>query len=572
MNKNPSGNHMERIIKPGFSIILIIILAFSWEKASSQDEQYSEEITVIAPYKPTISEAFKLNINPRITLDEKKNQIMDYSILPRLIPTYFEPEPIKPVKIVGEPLTKLYRNLVKVGIGNYKTPYFEFFANNLRSKKHAFGVHLKHLSSGDIKNYPASSQSSNIVDLTGKKFFKNHTLAAKVLFDRHGVYYYGYDKAFSEIYDVSKDSIKQTYTMVGADIGLGSNYVKSGKFNHNFDLHYHWLFDHNKSTEHNVDFTAKVDKTTDILGFSDEDSFGLELETDFYRNSDSIDTHNTTRIGLIPFFGTTFNEYSFYIGVIANFEVDSVTKVYVRPLAEIRVNIIKEILNAYIGVSGGLQRNSFKTLSDQNPFITSVIPMRYTEDKFRLYGGINARAGSYFDFNLSLESRNTRDMPFFVNDTSTARNRDLFNQFTVVYDDAKEIHGAAEIVFHKDDKINIIFRGNYYQYTMDSEKEPWHKPKYDLSLTGKYSIQEKFLVGAGIIAYGKYAAKTYEDGVVVPEEVKGFADVNLGLEYRYSKNLSGFLNLNNITNNQYFRWYNYASQRFNFLIGASYSF
>ena len=36
---------------------------------------------------------------------------------------------ITPAKITGESVSKLYKNYIKAGLGNYTTPYFELFAN-----------------------------------------------------------------------------------------------------------------------------------------------------------------------------------------------------------------------------------------------------------------------------------------------------------------------------------------------------------------------------------------------------------------------------------------------------------
>jgi hypothetical protein len=53
-------------------------------------------------------------------------------------------------------------------------------------------------------------------------------------------------------------------------------------------------------------------------------------------------------------------------------------------------------------------------------------------------------------------------------------------------------------------------------------------------------------------------------------ELKGYVDANLGFEYRY-KQLSGFVQFNNIAAAKYQRWNYYPSQRFNFMIGLTYS-
>ena len=54
--------------------------------------------------------------------------------------------------------------------------------------------------------------------------------------------------------------------------------------------------------------------------------------------------------------------------------------------------------------------------------------------------------------------------------------------------------------------------------------------------------------------------------------IKGYVDISFGVDYRYSKVLSVFLNLNNITASKYSRWYNYPSYTFGAMAGLSYSF
>jgi outer membrane receptor protein involved in Fe transport len=56
------------------------------------------------------------------------------------------------------------------------------------------------------------------------------------------------------------------------------------------------------------------------------------------------------------------------------------------------------------------------------------------------------------------------------------------------------------------------------------------------------------------------------------QRLKPYFDANLSVEYRYSKMVSVFLNINNIGAVQYFKWYNYPSYRLQLLAGASLSF
>ncbi|MDB4174544.1 TonB-dependent receptor, partial [Bacteroidia bacterium] len=48
-------------------------------------------------------------------------------------------------------------------------------------------------------------------------------------------------------------------------------------------------------------------------------------------------------------------------------------------------------------------------------------------------------------------------------------------------------------------------------------------------------------------------------------------DLNLGIEYRYKKNISGFINVHNLLNQDYELWNNYQAQGFNVLAGVTFS-
>ena len=108
--------------------------------------------------------------------------------------------------------------------------------------------------------------------------------------------------------------------------------------------------------------------------------------------------------------------------------------------------------------------------------------------------------------------------------------------------------------------------------------QAWHKPGLEVSLGVNYNMQDKIFARAELFTRGKMYAKTYEYDVMTgdmemkAEELKAMVDLNLGLEYRYSGVLSGFLNLNNILGQRYYHWYNYPSYRFNLLLGVTYSF
>ncbi|NTW26376.1 MAG: hypothetical protein HGA37_16875, partial [Lentimicrobium sp.] len=150
-------------------ILLASGFIFSFNPVFSQG--INEQVTVVGAFEPSVPDFNKLAISPSAKETEVKLPVMTYNVKPVQMKSNLKPDDITAVKLVGEPVKKLYRNYARLGFGNYTTPYAEFFANSLRSKSYAFGVHLKHLSSsGVIKDYPKSSNSLNLIQLSGQKF------------------------------------------------------------------------------------------------------------------------------------------------------------------------------------------------------------------------------------------------------------------------------------------------------------------------------------------------------------------------------------------------------------------
>ncbi len=56
------------------------------------------------------------------------------------------------------------------------------------------------------------------------------------------------------------------------------------------------------------------------------------------------------------------------------------------------------------------------------------------------------------------------------------------------------------------------------------------------------------------------------------QDLDGFMDLYLGVEYRYTKRLSLFVDVSNLSASKYERWYQYPVQRSLVIGGATYSF
>jgi hypothetical protein len=557
--------------------LLLILVAFMASSAYSQ-QTGGEEITVVAPYQPTVSDAFKIDVSPRIPDEKLIKPELHYSLFSKLLVTPPELEAIVPARIEGESVSKLQNNYVRVGFGNYSTPFIDFYANRLRSKTNAFGVRLNHISSsGNIKDYAYPGNSKSEVAAYGKRFFQNHTLSADLYAKRRGVHFYGFKPDDFPELELANKEISQAYTTLGLNTGFTSNYTTGNLVNHRFGLGYYYLFDKYKASEHNVQFTTSLDKKMDFFSFSDDEKLGVDLAIDFSANNDTLQKYNSSIERITPYYHLQFDQYRFEVGLNTIIRSDSNAKVHLYPMVKVEVKVVDEYLTTFAGISGNLDRNSLRSFSEENPFIISTIQKEFTNRKIEQFGGLKGRITRYLDYSIGFMSSTVKNMPFFVNDTASAFGEGLNNQFTVVYDDVKYTRLWGEFGFHYKDLVQSRLKIQYNDYFPGNEDRAWHRPGLEMTLGVDYNIQNKIKVRTELFTNnGTYARLFGEDAtgqtIVKEEKLEGLADLNLGIEYRYSSALSAFVNFNNILGRRYYQWYNYPSYRFNMLLGVTYSF
>ena len=152
---------------------LIFVSANAWGQKDTI--QLKQEVEVTKAYQPTISEVEKINDIPKIITEQTEAPTFDYSIYSKPLFSTFDVPPVAAAKMVGEPKPPMGKGLLKLGIGNYLTPYGELFYNAQPDRNSNFGMRFMHFSSsGKIKllndDKVNAPESENSAELFGEKF------------------------------------------------------------------------------------------------------------------------------------------------------------------------------------------------------------------------------------------------------------------------------------------------------------------------------------------------------------------------------------------------------------------
>jgi hypothetical protein len=551
-----------------FNYFFIIISAFGFKnQAFSQQIGAVQNYTINSIPDPTIKDAVKLNDLPEIKDTTQKIANINYNIFSKILIDKYEVVPINAAKMQNEPLAKLYRSLLKVGIGNYATPYAEFWINSLRSRDDAYGFHFKHFSSSShLKEVGYSGFSDNEAELFGKKFYKKHTLTAEFNYKRNGSHFYGYDTSLNKL---TKDYFKQRYQLFEPIVTVQSHYSDSNKINHFVKLAYYNLSDIYNVSENNIKLN------TIFNTYIQKERFFVKFDADYYNHKLPNDTFYNTIAKLNPYFEAHKNKWKADIGLLIVLDVMSKIgsgKFYAYPQLNAQYDVYENMIIPYIGVNGGLQKNSLRSLSSENPFIAPKLNYQNTNTKYHIFGGIKGNLSSKLNYDVKASYQLIDSMYFYVIDYKD--NTTLDNKFNVIYDNTNYFNLSGQIKYQYKEKIHFLAKGNYHLYKPKHLTRAYHKPSFDLTFSAWYNLKSKIILKGDVYIIGdQFALSQVKENNVYktqPLLLKGLGDINFGVEYRYSKMLSFFVNFNNIANIRYYRWERYPSQRFNLMGGLTF--
>jgi len=510
-----------------------------------------EKVEVVTKYEPVLSNARKLDVYPEIEEPEQSPPVYSYDL-----PSFryaIEPmfKPSEPSKLKNKTDRDALNNITKIGIGNYWTPLVDAHLHNGSSEKYSYGAQIRHLSS---RGTPENADfSDNYLGLYGTQFQRKYRLNGKLNYERNRFNYYGYDH---DSFSFNSDTLKQVFNQVHAHVEL-DNYPSTKKVGNKAGIYFYhfgnasWL-----------DFD---------LAFKDELSMKFrksqfKLHASYRFNQTSLDSTNYVRnfIGLNPTYQFEIKKFQMDAGLRFTLFLDSADQnTFINPYVQVVYPLVKNRMNAFMGLDGGLQVNSLQSLSLQNQFINGRPELRNSFTKYKVYGGVKGNLYGKLDYVLSFDQGAIENLPMFLADSND------ITSFLVVYDDRASVftfHSA--FAFRPTSSIESGLAFNYYTYNLSSEPQAWHLPDFDLSLNILARIGEKLKVHTKLFALGSRTAGFLERPSAT-SDLPVFVDFNAGADYQYSKKMAFFVNVNNITASRYQRWVNYPVFGINALAGLT---
>jgi hypothetical protein len=511
-----------------------------------------------------------------------------YELVPKRPPIAITVAPLEPARIkIREPLEPLYKGFVKGGVGTYLTPLLEAYYTSVRNRDLAYGIHIKHLSANDGINgdIAYSGFSQNMANAWVKKVYNKYSVQSNLGYSRDVWHYYGFDP---QDQDIDKKDYRQRFNLFTLDNKWKSYYNDSSKVNHDVNLNLYLLGDRYDASEFGIAANA------DLRSFREGNYYVMKTGIDFisYKadpltpfefmndtlgiTTTAIDKANAI-IFAVPKIELRKGQLRLLAGLGLYGQFGNQARFHAFPDIEVSYSLFDNIFIPYAAITGSVQRNGFRTITRDNPFVLSQIELQNSIVRYNVFGGIRGSVSDRVSFNTSIGLNKTDNTPLFVNDTLLSRQ----NRFTVVYDEVSTFTMMGELTYQNNKKWNAGTRLEIFSYSTDNEDRAWHLPAYRLSVNGHYNLFDKLELGAQAALIGSRDVKSFfsPSPDAIPEakgyylvELKPYFDLTLTAMYRYTTRLSAFVEAYNLTATKYDIYYRFPAQRAFIMGGLKYAF
>ena len=576
---------------------IFIVILFSTSQLLAQ-EIGTTEVMVVEGFIPTIPQASRLNEKAAFADTIQKVRTQQYTLVETDLKSNYKTRPLKAAKVKPDKIAQLYTSKVGIAFGNALTTKASVLHNSKRSKTLSYGILLNHFANkyeipyyinpdaphlAEVVYPHLVKNSKNTMHLYAKKMSASHIFTGNLDYDRRTAFYRNTNPDLS-----SEENYRNSFVYTKLSFSAISKELSADKLKHYTTF---FVSDLNELSENQIHLNTNLRKTVNGLPFLLE----IELNDYFnYNNPDSkFESTNVQSFHFSPSTSLTKYGFDFNLGLKFHYLSDG-TPFDVSPQIKATKELVKDVLLVFGGLRHREQRHTLKSLSDENPYIHSygtnqtilsgnaILQNLKRTDTDELYVTMRNVLAKDEVFEGSVAYGIVQNFAHFV----CADNLN-YNRFLVDYIDVKQLHVNVNYIRKINEIIDLNANANYYNWDI----EVYHKPNFTFDISAPINLRNKIKVTPSINYLGEKKAKQeyrlisgdpidldrgflFSDSAVpyTLSELPSQIHMNLGVYYNYTKNISAFLKLNNLTNSKQDVWIGYREVGFNGLLGLNYSF
>jgi hypothetical protein len=539
--------------------LLLIVSCFLSVSAFAQKDTTKKTTTIdiTSSYKPVLRNAVKINFAAAHLNADTSKPKMNYVVPAQNLFYSYQPISLRPLAL--QPDTNLnlgMRNYLKVGFGNFSTPYVSAGFGFGDGKTSLLNVYADYISSkGKIKY-----QDFARLDLkaTGSFFTKKNEAYGSAIISQHDNYLYGYDHA---LYNYKKDSIRNQFQNITLKAGIRNTVIGDFGIKYDPNVEVNSFTNKNKLSESSLIVTAPIEKQFgELMALKVEGRADITSYTTKDLAANVKISNNIFQVA--PALAFSSPRFSINAGITPTW--DNGNFVWL-PNVYAEAQLKEKVVMIQAGWVGNYRKNTFRNLSAINPYMQTISFQTNTKE-IEYYGGLKATLGKHFNFSAKAGFISYTNFALFINDTATDN-----KAFKTVYEEkANNLRIHGDLSYINQDKFTVTAGLTLNGYTgFNNNTKAWNTVPLEFTSSLRWWAFKQVLLKGDFYMFG---GGNYIDKGNTGKSFNGGTDLSAGMEFKINKMFSAWLDVNNILNNKYERWHNYEVYGLNVLGGVRVTF
>lgn len=544
------------------------------QEVKPPEKTVTEEIEIIRPYKPILAEAFKLRRSPDLDNLQTYRAKFNYILADKKLELNSDIQKLQAQQLAAERAAELINNYVKGGFGSLGTLLGEAYVNIGKDEGLQTGAYFRHFSQqGKLLKQNENKQQLSVF---GRSIGDKATLNGRINYQRHGLFFYGFDE-LNPTFNPNPE--KQVFNFVELEGEVINKFsADEDAFSYAAKANAYLFNDKFDAKEQLVTLTGYLNKRINSF------NLGLAAAAELGSTKDFSTKVSNNIFSVNPYIKLQESGFNITAGVNIAQEFGTSSKTRIFPAVTADFDLIPDFLSLFGEVKGQVNRNTLKSLTDENPFLNNNIAIQNTVDKLSISGGVKGNGGPGFGYKARFYSKKITNMPLFVNNFTSP------TKFDVIYDsgDTQLIGLEGELTVQVSDNLKWTGKVNFDDYKAGVETRSYYKPQLRVSSNLLLAFNKKLTFNADVAIQDDTKAKVFLANPLQPGSstyptipdtsiesivnIKGFVDLGVGADYKINNKFGVFAKANNLLNTNYSRYLFYKVNGVNIFAGLSYSF
>ena len=570
-----------------FLVIFLSALNIFAQKNRSKTSIGNQQLLVVKSYSPHLSDAFKIKTPAELpdTLATIHKEL-EYKIQSVPVVSTFQPNKATPLKLQQRSSSTPFNTLFSGALGNKNQLYFNISSVIEIDRTQRFGMQLyrdgfgRNLKNTILKSNQDHSRFGLHHNLRSNEYNANTQI--QITSNRNN--YFGlYDTSWNNLLINSLDpEIKRSFFKLKSYWNWYDSLLRSIAFQTNINS------DNYDTSEQQLGLQADLETDLGQGSIKSEvkiQGFKTRFNSSFFEN---VVEEYIQGLGAVDiFWKNNRNDLKLKIGAGITYllgvtNISSSLLYY--PKLEIFYMKSGNVVSPYLIADGGVLQNTYKILTELNPYLAPTTELTPTFNKFNTTLGVRTSLASVLNFDLGFIFDQVENFSYFERLPFDSQNQNesyrLSNSYQNEYINT-DMYGLKASIRIDLAKNNFVRFETFYRFfDLDKDQNLWNIPSLEMNWEGQFKWNDRLLISlnGNLLGDRKAAVRPIflkQDIInsqIISENLPVFITTSAHINYKIADQFDVFIKGRFNTQGIHGRWAFYPEPPFLFLTGATYKF